>query len=87
MSDSLHDGPRRIICLTEETTETLYLLGEHNPARVLERPGWDALPAVHNGWLSEIKSCAILQPGPAALTDGLSQLQRIIAAAAAPPGP
>jgi len=58
-----------------------------NPARVLERPGWDALPAVRNGCLSEIKSCDILQPGPAALTDGLSQLQRIIAAAAAPPGP
>ncbi|MFI4866836.1 MAG: cobalamin-binding protein [Steroidobacterales bacterium] len=57
-----------------------------NPARVLERPGWQALPAVRNGWLSEIKSCDILQPGPAALTDGLAQLQRIIAAAAAPPG-
>jgi len=58
-----------------------------NAARVRERPGWDALPAVRNGSLSEIKSCDILQPGPAALTDGLSQLQRIIAAAAAPPGP
>ena len=53
-----------------------------NPARVLERPGWDALPAVRNGRLAEIKSCDILQPGPAALTDGLSQLQRIIAACA-----
>jgi iron complex transport system substrate-binding protein len=53
-----------------------------NPARVLERPGWDALPAVRNGRLAEIKSCDILQPGPAALPDGLSQLQRIIAACA-----
>jgi iron complex transport system substrate-binding protein len=53
-----------------------------NPARVLERPGWEALPAVRNRQLSEIKSCDILQPGPAALTDGLAQLQRIIAAAA-----
>jgi iron complex transport system substrate-binding protein len=58
-----------------------------NPARVLERPGWHALPAVRNGCLSEIKSCDILQPGPAALTDGLAQLQRIIAAAAAPLAP
>ena len=49
-----------------------------NPARVHERPGWDAMPAVRNGRLSEIKSCDILQPGPAALTDGLTQLQRII---------
>jgi iron complex transport system substrate-binding protein len=50
-----------------------------NAARVLERPGWDAVPAVRMGRLSEIKSCDILQPGPAALTDGLSQLQSIIA--------
>jgi iron complex transport system substrate-binding protein len=53
-----------------------------NPARVLERPGWEALPAVRNRQLSEVKSCDILQPGPAALTDGLAQLQRIIANAA-----
>jgi iron complex transport system substrate-binding protein len=52
---------------------------------VHERPGWDALPAVRNGQLAEIKSCDILQPGPAALTDGLAQLQRIIAAGARPP--
>jgi len=56
-----------------------------NPARVRERPGWDALPAVRNGLLAEIKSCDILQPGPAALTDGLAQLQRIIAAGARQP--
>ena len=49
-----------------------------NPARMLERPGWDAIPAVRNARLAEIKSCDILQPGPAALTDGLAQLQRII---------
>jgi iron complex transport system substrate-binding protein len=49
-----------------------------NPARVLERPGWDAVPAVRNRRLSEIKSCDILQPGPAALTAGLRQLQQII---------
>jgi iron complex transport system substrate-binding protein len=49
-----------------------------NPALVHERAGWDAMPAVRNGRLSEIKSCDILQPGPAALTDGLRQLQRII---------
>jgi iron complex transport system substrate-binding protein len=53
-----------------------------NPARVVERPGWEGMPAVRNGRLSEIKSCDILQPGPAALTDGLRQLQRIIAACA-----
>ena len=43
------------------------------------RQGWDAIPAVQNGDIYEIKSAEILQPGPAALTDGLEQLQEIIA--------
>ena len=33
--------------------------------------------AVKTGQLFEIKSCDILQPGPAALTDGVAQLHRI----------
>jgi iron complex transport system substrate-binding protein len=41
--------------------------------------GWAALPAVRDGQLHEIKSSLILQPGPAALTDGLAELERIIA--------
>jgi iron complex transport system substrate-binding protein len=39
--------------------------------RICERPGWAAVPAVQNSWIFEIKSPLILQPGPAALTDGL----------------
>ena len=49
------------------------------PERVRSRPGWDALPAVRDGELHEIKSAEILQPGPAALTDGLRRLHHIIA--------
>lgn len=48
------------------------------PERVAERPGWEGVPAVRNGDLYEIKSSIILQPGPAALTDGLAELARII---------
>jgi iron complex transport system substrate-binding protein len=48
------------------------------PERVAARPGWDTIAAVRNGHLHEIKSPDILQPGPAALTDGVAQLQRII---------
>lgn len=48
------------------------------PERVAERPGWDRIEAVRQGQLHEIKSADILQPGPAALTDGLNQLHRII---------
>ncbi len=50
------------------------------PERVAARGGWHAVPAVRDGELHEIKSPLILQPGPAALTDGLSALHRIIAA-------
>ena len=49
------------------------------PAKVAARPGFDAIPAVRDGFLREIKSPLILQPGPAALTDGLDALAGIIA--------
>jgi iron complex transport system substrate-binding protein len=50
------------------------------PEKVRARPGWDAIPAVRSGQLHEVKSPIILQPGPAALFDGLDELHRIIAA-------
>lgn len=46
--------------------------------QVAERPGWAAIPAVRDGQLHEIKSVDILQPGPAALTDGVRQLATIM---------
>jgi len=49
------------------------------PARVAARPGFAQIPAVQTGWLREIKSTLILQPGPAALTDGLDALAAIVA--------
>ncbi|TAN06259.1 MAG: cobalamin-binding protein [Rhodanobacteraceae bacterium] len=49
------------------------------PERVAARPGWEAIPAVRDGELHEIKSPIILQPGPAALTDGLDALHVVIA--------
>ena len=48
------------------------------PERVATRAGFDRIPAVRHEDLYEIKSSLILQPGPAALTDGLAELQRII---------
>lgn len=122
--------PQRIVCLTEETTETLYAIGAEDrivgisgftvrperarkekpkgareriienpgdvierqpdiiigswcgrkfrPEQVAERPGWGDIPAVANNHLYEIRSPLILQPGPAALTDGLNALCEII---------
>jgi iron complex transport system substrate-binding protein len=49
-----------------------------NSAKFGARPGFDTLPAVRDGFLREIKSTLILQPGPAALTDGLDALERIV---------
>lgn len=48
------------------------------PQKVAARPGWEAVNAVRDGQLFEIKSADILQPGPAALTDGVEQLHRIV---------
>ena len=46
--------------------------------KVRQRPGWESIPAVINNQLFEIKSADILQPGPAALTDGVTQLHHIV---------
>jgi len=50
------------------------------PEKVAARPGWQDVNAVRHGQLFEIKSADILQPGPAALTDGVAQLHRLIMA-------
>ena len=47
--------------------------------KVAARPGWQDVSAVRTGQLFEIKSADILQPGPAALTDGVEQMHRIVA--------
>ncbi len=49
------------------------------PENVAARPGWQDVPAVRDDELHEIKSSIILQPGPAALTDGVREIHRLIA--------
>jgi iron complex transport system substrate-binding protein len=48
------------------------------PEKVAARAGWGDVPAVKSGLIFEIKSADILQPGPAALTDGVNQLHHIV---------
>jgi iron complex transport system substrate-binding protein len=48
------------------------------PENVAARPGWQDVPAVRDGELHEVKSAIILQPGPAALTEGVREIQRRI---------
>lgn len=51
--------------------------------RIASRPGWQDVPAVKNGQIYEVKSTYILQPGPAALTEGVTRLHDVIRQAAA----
>ena len=48
------------------------------PDRIRKRDGWSAIPAVRNDRIVEIKSTIILQPGPAALTDGLDAIVKAL---------
>ena len=48
------------------------------PERIRQRPGWHDIPAVRNNRIVEIKSALILQPGPAALTDGLDAIVKAL---------
>lgn len=50
-----------------------------NEEDILSRPGWSFINAIRNGHLYEIKSSSILQPGPAALTEGVRQIHTILA--------
>ena len=49
------------------------------PERVAARPGWQRISAVKESQLFEIKSADILQPGPAALTDGVRRIHALLA--------
>ncbi len=50
------------------------------PEKIAARPGWNRIPAVSTGRIHEIKSPLILQPGPAALTDGLDAIVAALSA-------
>ena len=73
----IHDG-RRVIAEKPEVIIGSWCGKKFRPEKVAARAGWDAIPAVRAGRLHEIKSADILQPGPAALTDGVRQLHQIL---------
>jgi iron complex transport system substrate-binding protein len=79
------DAKRRIIADANEVIrrEPDVIIGSwcgkmFKPERVVAREGWSAIPAVRTGNLYEIASPVILQPGPAALTDGVEQMMAIL---------
>lgn len=76
------DDPGEVVRRAPEVIVGSWCGKRFRPEKVAARPGWDTVPAVRNGHLYEIKSADILQPGPAALTDGLDQLAACIRTAA-----
>ena len=70
--------PSEIVRLCPDIVIGSWCGKKFRPEKVAARPGWQEVPAVRDGQLFEIKSADILQPGPAALTDGVAQLHRII---------
>ncbi|ORU94203.1 MAG: cobalamin-binding protein [Cycloclasticus sp. symbiont of Poecilosclerida sp. N] len=72
------DPPQRVIKRQPDIIIGSWCGKKFRSEHVAQREGWKAIPAVKNNQLFEIKSVNILQPGPAALTDGLAELQQII---------
>lgn len=70
--------PQRVIDRAPDIIIGSWCGKKFRPQRVAERDGWGDIPAVKTNQIFEIKSVDILQPGPAALTDGVRQLQTII---------
>ncbi len=72
--------PQEVVRRTPDLILGSWCGKKFRPKAVAARPGWEAVPAVRDGALHEIKSSLILQPGPAALTDGVDAIHAHIAA-------
>jgi len=78
--DRILEDPAEVIRRAPDIIVGSWCGKKFRPEKVSARRGWETIPAVRDGELHEVKSPLILQPGPAALTDGLDALHRIIAA-------
>ncbi|NIM42118.1 MAG: ABC transporter substrate-binding protein [Hydrogenophaga sp.] len=76
--DRIIGEPLRIVERAPDIVVGSWCGKKFRPERVAARDGWQHVPAVRDGELHEIKSADILQPGPAALTDGVEQLHRLV---------
>jgi iron complex transport system substrate-binding protein len=70
--------PQEVVRLAPDIIMGSWCGKKFRPEQVAARSGWATIPAVREGELHEIKSPIILQPGPAALTEGLAALHAII---------
>jgi iron complex transport system substrate-binding protein len=76
--DRILEDPAEVIRRAPDIIVGSWCGKKFRPGKVAARPGWDQIPAVRDGELHEVKSPIILQPGPAALTDGLDALHAIV---------
>jgi iron complex transport system substrate-binding protein len=70
--------PSQVVAKQPEVIFGSWCGKKYRPERVAARPGWHEIPAVRNGELHEVKSAEILQPGPAALTDGVRRIYSVL---------
>lgn len=75
--DRIIADPQRVVERAPDIIVGSWCGKKFRPEKVAARPGWDRVPAVRTGALHEVKSAQILQPGPAALSDGVRALHRI----------
>ncbi len=76
--DRIIADPAQVIAAQPDIIIGSWCGKKFRPEKVAARLGWDEIPAVRRGHIYEIKSALILQPGPAALSDGLTELSKII---------
>jgi iron complex transport system substrate-binding protein len=77
-SGRIHDG-KAVIEKKPEVILGSWCGKKFRPEKVAARPGWQDIPAVREKQLFEVKSADILQPGPAALTDGVRRIHSLLA--------
>jgi iron complex transport system substrate-binding protein len=77
-SGRIHDG-KAVIEKKPEVILGSWCGKKFRPEKVAARPGWQDIPAVREKQLFEVKSADILQPGPAALTDGVRRIHSRLA--------
>jgi iron complex transport system substrate-binding protein len=70
--------PRSVVERRPEVIFGSWCGKKYRPESVAARPGWEEVPAVKAKHLYEVKSAEILQPGPAALTDGVRRIQAVL---------
>ena len=76
--DRILEDPMEVVRRQPDIIMASWCGKKFRPAQVVARPGWSEVPAVRAGALHEIRSPLILQPGPAALTDGVAAMAGII---------